>query len=252
MYYKFLTLNQNLEGYEKIVAIIILIILSILLIKISEYIIKKSTVKFEIELTLSYLIRDSIKYIVIVSAIVIFLETIGIDITGIFWSLGIVGISVGFAGRDMISNFISGIFILADKTVKVGEKIEVDNVSGRVQRVGFRTTTLLTSDNILISIPNSVLSKNPYMNYTYLDEHRIDIDILVPYEKDLIELKKEILDIYCQFDWILPKTDPRFDTVGFEEKGIKIILSAWANDYEKRFEYKIILANEVRKLMSKT
>ncbi|MDR0911795.1 MAG: mechanosensitive ion channel family protein [Methanobrevibacter sp.] len=239
----------KLPSYDKLIIAIILIIIAVIIIKLSSFIIKKITNKFEVELTLSYLIRDSIKYIILIIVIIIVLRIFGVDITGILWSLGIIGLSIGFAGRDIISNFISGVFILSDKTVKVGEKIEVSGVVGKVKKVGFRTTTLLTAENKIVTIPNSALSKNPYSNYTYLNEHRIDLDIIVPYNKDLIILKEKLIKMYNTLDWTLENSQPRIDVVRFEDEGIVLKFGAWANDYSKRFEYKLELANKIREIL---
>jgi len=251
MYFELFNIPNDLKYTEIAIAIAILVIISVLIIRISSFIINRLTKKFDIELTLSYLLKDLVKYIVLIGAITVVLEIFGIDVTSIVWSLGIIGISVGFAGRDMISNFISGIFILADKTVKVGEKIEVNGVVGKVHKVGFRTTTLISSDNLIITVPNLVLSKNPYTNYTYLDEHRIDLDILVSYDEDLIELKKELLKIFNNLDWVVEDSTPRIDTQEFIDDGIKLQVSVWAEDYSKRFDYKLDLANEIRILLNK-
>jgi small conductance mechanosensitive channel len=251
MYLDFLNSGKDLLYSEKLISIIILIIITIIIIKILTFIINKVTKKFDLELTVSYLLKDFFKYIIYIIAITIGLKIFGVDIKSIIWSLGIISLSIGFAGRDIISNFISGIFILSDKTVKVGEVIETDDVHGKIKKVGFRTTTLLTADNSLITIPNSVFSSNPYINHTYLNEHRIDLDLLITYEVDLITWKKELVKKVSNLNWVLNTSEPKVFVKEFNEEGIKIVISVWAKDYFKIEEYRLILANEIRKLLIK-
>ncbi|MDR1820439.1 MAG: mechanosensitive ion channel family protein [Methanobrevibacter sp.] len=249
MYPHFLNIIYDLESSKFYIYSFVLIIVSLSLIKLNSFIINKVTKKFSLELTVSYLIRDTIKYLIYIITITVELEILGVDVTGIVWSLGIIGISVGFAGRDMISNFISGMFILSDKTIKVGEVVEVDGVRGKVQKVGFRTTTLLTSDNSIITIPNSVFSSNPYTNYTYLNEHRIDLDILIPYKYDLIKWKDKINSEISDISWVLNDPKPKIFAKEFAKEGIKIKVSVWTKNFFKVEDYRLILANEIRKLL---
>ncbi|MDR2624462.1 MAG: mechanosensitive ion channel family protein [Methanobrevibacter sp.] len=239
----------DLKFSEILMSTAILVVISLLMIRLTSFIVNKATKKFDLELTVSYLIRDSFKYLIYICAVTIQLEICGVDVTGIVWSLGIVGISLGFAGRDMISNFISGIFILSDKTIKVGEVVEVDDVYGKVHKVGFRTTTLVTFDNSLITIPNSVFSSNPYVNHTYLDEHRIDLDILIPYKVDLIEWRNGLNKRISHINWVLNDPTPKVFVKEFNEEGVKVKVIIWAKDYFKIEEYRLILANEIRKLL---
>ena len=94
------------------------------------------------EPTLIQVINEIIKYSVLAVAITVVVKEVGWDISGIIVSLGIVGVAVGFAARDTLSNFISGMFILADKSFKIGDIIEISGKSGTVMKLGFRVTTI--------------------------------------------------------------------------------------------------------------
>ena len=235
---------------EDILIIVVILIVSYVLIKILSYLINKCCAKIDLEKTLEYLTKDLVKYSICIIALILILEIIGINVSAIFISLGIIGIVVGFAARDIMSNFMSGIFLLADKTVKIGEFIEVGNVKGKVERLGFRTTTLVTSDNIIVTIPNSVLSKNPYTSHTYFDETRVDLEVLIPYEIDLDEFSSSSLEEISKLDWVLKDNPPKVFMQEMNESGIKLKVSAWFDEYSKLEEYRMNLANAVRKQMN--
>lgn len=242
-----LNLIPNYPFIEDIIAIAIVLIISHVLINILSYLINKCSAKIDLEKTLEYLSKDLAKYLIYIIAIIIILEIIGINVSGIFISLGIIGVVFGFAARDVISNFMSGIFLLFDKTVKVGEVIDVGNVEGKVKKLGFRTTTLVTPDNLVVTIPNSVLSKNPYTNHTYFDETRVDLEVLIPYEIDLDEFKSSSLEAISKLEWVLKDIPPKIFMKEMNESGINLKISAWFTEYCKIEEYRMNLANVIRK-----
>jgi len=236
----------NYPFIEDIIAIILILIVSYVLTRVFSYLINKLCVKINLEKTLEYLTKDLVKYLIYIVALILILEIIGVNVSGIFISLGIIGVVIGFAAKDIISNFMSGIFLLADKTVKVGEFIDVGNVKGQVEKLGFRTTTLITSDNLVVTIPNSVLSKNPYTNHTFLDETRVDLEIIIPYEIDLDEFKTSSLKAISRLEWVLKDIPPKIFMEEMNESGIELKISAWFNEYSKMEEYRMNLANVVR------
>ncbi|MBZ9571690.1 mechanosensitive ion channel family protein [Methanobrevibacter sp. TMH8] len=229
---------------------ILIVIISLILVKVFSFVINKATEKFDIEMTLNYLLKDLLKYSIYIIAFVLILDMAGINISALVVSLGIIGISIGFAARDIISSFVSGMFILADKTVKVGEVIEVDNIKGEVKKLGFRTTTLITSDNLIVTVPNSVLAKNPYINYTFLDEHRIDLEMIIPFNVNINKFKNIFIQRVSNLDWVLENSSPQVLVKEMVDCGIKLKISAWGKDYSKIEDCRLNLANELRKIIN--
>ena len=176
---------------ELIVSLIILIV-ALVIIKWTSIFIKRTGKKFESDPTLIQVLNEIIKYTIYALAVTIILNEIGINITAIAVSLGIVGIAVGFAARDTLSNFISGLFVLGDKSFKVGDIIEISDKKGKVIIMGFRVTKLITPDNNIITIPNSNFSANVHINHTLLEEKMVTLDITIPYTLDIENIIKKI------------------------------------------------------------
>ena len=147
-----LELGSNLWNLNHIISIILILIGALIIIKISDRVLTKIENKFNLNITLHYLLKDIVKYTVYVVAIAWILHVIGINLESIIISLGVVGIAIGFASQDIVSNFISGIFIIGDNKVKVGEVIEVDGFKGTIKKVGMRNTTMINQDNYEITI----------------------------------------------------------------------------------------------------
>ncbi|HTX61071.1 MAG TPA: mechanosensitive ion channel family protein, partial [Methanobacterium sp.] len=185
------------------ISISITLIIAFIVIKIINYLIKKTGQRFELEMTVVQVLQEIFKYTVIIIAVVMILNELGINVTALILSLGIVGIAVGFAARDTLSNFISGLFILGHKSFKVGDIIEVSDHFGIVTKMGFRVTTLTTTDNKVLNIPNSLFSTQIYLNYTALECRRIELAISIPQSVDLDETIKSLIDKALNLKWVL-------------------------------------------------
>lgn len=245
-------LNLNLLSnplINQLFTVALTFIVAFILIKGSTYFVRKTGKQWDIDLTVVQVLNDIIRYSIIFIAIAVVLKEIGIDITAIALSLGIVGVAVGFAARDTISNFISGMFILADKSFKVGDTIEISNQKGKVTKVGFRTTTLTTPDNTVITVPNSAFSKNPYLNYTYMDRRRVDLRVNIPYEFKLDELTAKIESQVSNFDWVRKDPKPKILILELKDVGVQAKITAWIDDPWKVAQYRTLMAEEIKKIL---
>ena len=234
---------------KDIIVSVIIIIASLGIIKWTSIFINNAGKKFNSEPTLIQVINELIRYTVYALALTLILNEIGINITAIALSLGIVGIAVGFAARDTISNFIAGLFVLADKSFKVGDIIEISDQKGRVLLMGFRVTKLITPDNNIVSIPNSNFSKNVHVNHTPLEEKRVDLEITVPYSIEIQDLRDKFLEILENQYWALEDPKPNFIINELSDTGIKSTLSVWVIDPWKVAEYRSIIASEIGPLL---
>jgi small conductance mechanosensitive channel len=238
------------EYLGPIISVILIIIFAFILTNFFVFIINKLSNKWSLEITFNYLLKDLSRYIIIIIALFTILEVVGVDVSAIVLSLGIIGVSFGFAARDIISSFLAGIFILLDNTVRVGEVIEVATVKGRVKKLGFRTTTLITPDNLIVTIPNSVLSNTAYISYTFFDEQRIDLEVSIPNSIDLEVFKTIFIKEVIVLDWVLKDPKPRVIVQEIMSGEIVLKISAWADEYYKIEDYRLNLANEVRKIIN--
>ena len=187
--------------------------------------------QFDLNLTAHYLFRDLLKYSIILVAFALILHVLGINLESIIISLGIVGIAIGFASQDIVSNFISGIFVISDKKIQVGEVIEVDGFKGTIRKVGFRNTTMINQDNHEITIPNSLLSKNIYKLYPPTEDHRLRITAVLPHGINLDQFKEELDKVMFSYDWVV-KDKTTFFSKDYSEFGPKVEVSYWIKGYE--------------------
>jgi small conductance mechanosensitive channel len=234
---------------KDVIVTVIIMVSALLIIKWSAHFINKTGLKFELDETLLQVINELIKYTVLAFAVTIILNEIGINITAIAVSLGIVGVAVGFAARDTISNFISGLFVLGDKSFRVGDIIEISNKKGKVLTMGFRVTKLITPENNIITIPNSNFSKNVHVNHTPLEEKRVDLDVTIPYNVDHQTVVDNFVDLASGFKWTLDEPKPNVLIKELSDTGIKATLSVWVDDPWKVAEYRSVIAGKIGPLL---
>lgn len=241
----------NFFDLSTFISIILIIISSLIVIKIGEYVLSILEKRYDLNLTAHYLFKDLFKYLVIILALTWILQLIGINIQNIVISLGIVGIAVGFASKDIVSNFISGLFVITDKQIEVGKVIEVDGQKGTIRKVGFRNTYLINQDQHRIIVPNSVLSTKPYKIYKPNEDHRLRVVSTLPNYLDLLEFEKEFNDIIMQYEQV-DKTKKIFiRPLEFTDSGPKVEINFWVNEFKDIMPTKAIILNEMNKLISK-
>lgn len=163
-----------------------------------------------------------------------------INVTPFIASAGVLGIIVGFAAREALANFIGGIALYFDDTYRVGDVIMLESSErGVVQNVGIRSTTVLTRDNVLVTIPNSVLNNARVVNQS-APEHktRVRIPISVAYGTDLDRLDEIINEICEKHDHVLDTPSPRFYLLEFGDNALEFELRVYTEHplQEKRVQ----------------
>ncbi|MBE6499219.1 MAG: mechanosensitive ion channel [Methanobrevibacter thaueri] len=232
-----------------LIYIIIIIIITTIITRIIAYLMNRMG-RFKKDMTAIYLIRDIINYIIYFIALMTILQLFGINLAGTLLSLGIVGIAVSFAAKDIISNLFSGIILILGRSIKVGNTIEINNKKGIVKRISLRSTLIVDDNGVKINVPNSTLTNNTYQRFKTPEKYRVDIIAGIPLDIDLEEFKKYIIRKIESFAEIknTPKPNVYAKEITFEESKVKV--SFWVKDINKKDEYKIIITNEIRKYIN--
>lgn len=221
----------KLFNLKNIIYILLIIIGGLIIIRLGDKTLSKLEEKFDLNLTAHYLFKDIWKYTVMIVAIAWILHVLGINLESIIISLGVVGIVIGLASQDIVSNFISGIFVISDKKIQVGQVIEVDGFKGTIKKVGFRNTNMINQDNFEITIPNSVLSKNIYKIYNPIEDHRLRINAVLPHGMNIDQFKEDLDNIMYGYDWVIKNKTTIFSK-DYTEWGPKVEVSYWITEYK--------------------
>jgi len=191
------------------------------------------------ETTYSF-VETAVKYTILIIGIVSALDSVGINTGALLASLGIVGVTIGFAARDSLSNFISGIIIFIDRPFVLGDLVEIDDKYGRVAEITLRSTRIVTSDGRMLAVPNTEIVNKTVASYTNFPTLRLDIGVTIGVEED-IERARQILLSLVKSDSAFLKAPPaRVVVTALNDYNIALELQAWLDNerqhVEKRFE----------------
>ncbi len=233
-----------------LIYILIVITVTLIVTRLIAFLMNKMD-RFKDDMTVTYLIRDIITYIIYFVALMIILQFFGINLAGTLLSLGIIGIAVSFAAKDIISNLFSGIILIIGKSVKVGDTIEINAQKGYVERISLRSTVIVNDLGVKINVPNSTLTNNTYLQYKRPEKYRIDIHTGLKPNVDIEDFTKYILKKINSYDGVAenPKPTVYAKEITFEESKVKV--SFWIKEYNTKDEYKLIITNEIRKYVEK-
>jgi small-conductance mechanosensitive channel len=153
-----------------------------------------------------------------------------ININGVLASAGVLGVVLGLAAKDTVSNFFAGIFLMADAPFKEGDYILLDTGErGYVKKMGLRSTRFMTRDEIEITIPNSVIAASKIVNESGGpgEIERVRITLMVAYDSNLDKVRNLLIDIAKKENNVMVEPEPRVRFREFAESGIRLQLLFW-------------------------
>lgn len=178
-----------------IIFFFVILILGIIIIKIIMSLIKKVLSKTKMEKIAQQFICTATKFCLWLVLILLLLSQIGVEISGILTAISALILAVGMALETNMANLANGIVIVSNHMFKKGDYIIVDGVEGNIIDINFLFTTLLTSDNKKITLPNSTIVNSSVVNLGANDKRRVDITFSVAYESDVELVKKIVTDV---------------------------------------------------------
>ncbi len=158
------------------------------------------------------------------------LNQLGVDTTSMMASLGVVGLTFGFAAQDTLSNVISGLFIFWDRPFVLGDLVEMDGEYGRVDAITLRSTRLVTVDGRMFAIPNKVVAESKVASYTNFPHLRLDLDITVGVNEDIGKVREAFLGTVRGRPEYMESPAPSVLVTGLNDYNINVRLRVWIHD----------------------
>jgi potassium-dependent mechanosensitive channel len=183
---------------------------------------------------LSYAISSLLNYVIIALGFILALGILGLDLTRLTVLAGAFGVGLGFGLQSVVNNFVSGLILLFERPIHVGDAVEVGDVSGEVSRIGIRASTVRTWQGAEIIVPNAQLVTERVTNWTRSDRtRRIDLAVGVDYKSDpekVVELLEAAARAHPE---IMKNPAPRAVFTAFGDSAILFELRAWTNRFER-------------------
>lgn len=211
----------------KILSLIAVIIFGIAFIKIIKVILKKILLRSPIDNSLISFTLSIVNFLLYFLLIMIVAHMMGIPTTSFIALLSAFGLAASLALQDSLSNLANGIIIISSKPFKVGDFVEVDGISGTIKSIRMLHTKIETTDNKVISVPNSKVISSAITNYNANPLRRLDIDVSVAYGSDVEQVKAVLMNIITEHKFSLSTPEPlvRLKTLG--ESALVFTLRVW-------------------------
>ena len=224
--------NFNLSIWTLFYLIVLLFLLFFITSALKKWIIYKVLANSKTELGVRIAVGTIIRYIVVLVGLFIILQTLGIDLSSVTILVGALGVGIGFGLQNVTNNFVSGLIILFERPIKVGDRIEVGDISGDVKNISMRATTIITNDNISVIVPNSEFISSTVINWSHSDRNiRFNIPVGVSYNEDPEKIKKVLLEVADENSGVLKAPPPEVLFSEYSDSSINFNLRVWTTEY---------------------
>jgi small-conductance mechanosensitive channel len=178
-----------------------------------------------------YLLEKMAGYGILIAGVFMALSAAGLNLSSLAVFAGAIGIGLGLGLQGVVKEFVSGLFLIFDRMVSVGDYVELDDARGAIVEIGPRATRIRTNDNINIIVPNSNLIEGKVTNWTLKgDTRRIHVPFSVAYGANRAQVREVVLEAARAIPFTSPETDMRkcqVWLVGFGESGLDFELLVW-------------------------
>jgi small-conductance mechanosensitive channel len=172
-----------------------------------------------------------VHYAVIFVGIAVALDTVGFSLGALFAAGAVFAVGIGFAMQNLVQNFMSGVILLVERSIKPEDVLEVEGKVVRVVRMGIRTTIARTRDDEELIIPNSILVQSTVKNYTLQDSiFRLRALVGVVYKSDMHRVLETLKRVAGEQPWRSARRDPRVLMTSFGDSSVNFDVSVWMDD----------------------
>ena len=221
--------NLTLASLLVFTCALVLVFLSERLLR--RYLIRRFLQRTKLQPSLQYGVGKIAGYLYIAVGFYVALKLVGIDLSSLAVVAGAIGVGLGFGLQNIISNFVSGLIILAERPISIGDRVELGDVAGLVARINLRSTNIVTNDNITIIVPNSDFITHKVTNWSYGDPKvRIRLPVGVAYGTDPERLKRLLLEVAAEHPKVLREPGPEVFFNGFGDSSLNFELGVWTSE----------------------
>lgn len=199
--------------------------------------------RYSLDTGLRFTFNRIFHYTLMVVAVVISLTTVGLDLSALTVFAGVLGVGIGFGMQNIANNFISGLIILFERPIKVGDRVIINDVLGDVEKINMRATIIRTLDNERIIMPNSYFIEEQVVNHSYGDSRlRLVVPIGVAYGSDVELVRTLLLQVAeeekGQSMYVLNTPKPIVNFLGFGDSSLDFQLFIWISTPKAAVETK--------------
>jgi len=203
--------------------------------RLHRWVVHKLLAKSPIELGIRDATASIMRYAVLTIGFIIIFQSVGLDLSSLTILFGALGVGVGFGLQGLTNNVVSGLVILFERPVKLGDRVEIGNVTGNVVKISMRATTIVTNDNIAVIVPNSQFVSATVINWSHNDRNvRFNFPVGVSFKENPARVKELLIQVAAAEPGVLssPPPDVLFESYG--ESALNLNLRVWSREYTDR------------------
>lgn len=226
--YKLFSVGRNEIELSSVIFLVIFIVVLSFVLKLLRKIIYSTT---KLDESKKFTIFILIKYVIYIVGFIMGMNMIGLNVSVLLGASAALLVGVGLGLQNIFSDFVSGIVLLLDSSIKVGDVIETDKLVCQVREINLRTTTVLTRDDKYIILPNTLLTKNSVLNWTHTNPNsRFDIQVGVSYSADINKVMEILKTVAEQNEKISKEPIPFVRFNDYADSALIFNLYFWAED----------------------
>jgi len=230
-------INGHSFSFMSMVTAIAIFVIGLKLSKVAEKIIGNFFSDKGVEKGVQASVERITRYVVMITAVFMALDTVGVSLKSLAALGAVLMVGIGFGLQNIAQNFISGLIILLERPVRVGDLIKVGDITGKITDISARYTVVQTRDDISIIVPNSQLISEQVTSQTFNSEQiRYSLDVGVAYGSDVRLVEKILFDVASKHNQVLKDPPPSVFFTNFGESSLDFRLLVWIEDlwhYEK-------------------
>lgn len=239
------TIEKILEYGGNLLMAVVVFAVGMVLIKLALKITEKALGKTKLDKSVHKFVITATKYTLYIILAVVILTSLKVPTAPLVTVLGACGAAVALALKDSLGNIASGIIILANKPFIRGDVIEVTGITGIVQSIDLLVTTLKTTDNKVITIPNGTITASVLVNYSREEKRRVDLTFTVSYDSDIAKAKDVLLAVAESNSDIFADPAPVIGVAEHQDSAILLDLKVWCEN-SRYYDVRYYLEEQVK------
>jgi small-conductance mechanosensitive channel len=223
-----------------VLAVAITLYVSFALSRVVQFVLHEDVFpRLELGAGLPYAVTSLLRYTIIFVGFIAALLVLGVDLDKVTILGGAFGIGIGFGLQNVVNNFVSGLIVLFERPVRIGDAVEIGNVQGEVRRLGIRSSTVRTWEGAEVIVPNATLVSDKVTNWTPVDRcRRIDIQVTVALGTPPDEVMKVLAAAAHAHPDIASAPAPQPLFLGFGDGTLRFELRAWTRRLDRWLDVK--------------
>ncbi|HUU43778.1 MAG TPA: mechanosensitive ion channel domain-containing protein [Planctomycetota bacterium] len=225
--------NFGAEYGLQVLGAIVIFVVGRWVAKLLRNVVRRLLTKAKVDATLVSFVGHLVYVLLMTFIIVAILSNLGVETTSFIAVIGAAGLAVGLALQGSLANFAAGVLLVIFRPLKVGDFVEGGGQVGTVEEVGIFTTTLVSPDNRVVTVPNAKLTSDNIINYTEKGTRRVDLVVGVSYAENLKHVKEVIVDELSKDARVLAEPAPTVGVVELADRSVNFAVRPWtgAADY---------------------